>query len=88
MDTFSYLRKRPMIRYYTPKQWKQLTGKPWPEEWAVYVLVRNKHTKEKCYRWEIFSYYATRPFRGHNPIVCATEAGKPPKSWRPEEEDR
>jgi hypothetical protein len=71
-------------RRYTPEQWKELTGEDWPEGWAVYVLVRNKYTKKKEYRWEAYPYTATKSFTGGNPIVCATEAGKPPKGWRPE----
>jgi hypothetical protein len=74
----------PVPEFITPEQYKERTGEDWPEGWAVYVLNRSKHTKEKVYRWEAYSYYATRTFRGRNPIVCATEAGKPPKSWRPE----
>jgi hypothetical protein len=71
-------------RWETPEQWEKRTGEKWPEGWAVYVLVRSKYTREKEYRWEAYKYYDTRPFRGHNPIVCATEAGPPPNNWRPE----
>jgi hypothetical protein len=75
-----------LANWETPEQWKKRTGKAWPEDWAVYVLVRDKYVREKIYRWKIFPYYATRAFRGSNPIICATEAGMPPSNWKPEEE--
>jgi hypothetical protein len=71
-------------RWETPEQHRERTGRDWPENWAVYVLVRNKYVQGRDYSWRAYNYYDTRPFRGRNPIVCATEAGKPPNSWRPE----
>jgi hypothetical protein len=70
-------------RWYTPKQWEAETGEAWPDDWGVYVwdyalklwIIRAYETIKYCEKFNGRKY----------PVVCATEAGKPPDDWRPEE---
>jgi hypothetical protein len=41
--------------FITPEQYQERTREPWPDNAAVYVLVRNKYIQVKDYRWETFS---------------------------------
>jgi hypothetical protein len=77
-------------RLYTPEQWEQRTGKPWPDGWAVYALTElgkidmgwmamPYQLAKKRFHYEDFDYGCV------STIVCATEAGPPPNDWRPEE---
>jgi hypothetical protein len=85
-EVLEELKARP--RWYTPEQWAQLTGKPWPDDWAVYY--RSYPDNE----WSLFSFkfakyqISIRGVVAIAQIICVTEAGKPPESWRPEEENR
>jgi hypothetical protein len=79
-------------RWHTPKQWKQRTGEPWPENAAVRILNPDGE-------WELMEYWRAKQLEqdlarldkdfGDEPedllIVCDRgEAGPPPKDWRPE----
>jgi hypothetical protein len=80
-------------RWYTPEQWENHTGKPWPNEWAVYYRKRYKPTIFEPETWTIWmvakhksiktlkNRYAPQEVQ----VVCAAEAGAPPDGWRPEE---
>jgi hypothetical protein len=73
----------------TPEQREKRTGKPWPDDWAVYALYE---TNDGERQWFCESYgYAQHKGKkkGNNPraIICATEAGRPPDGWEPEEKN-
>jgi hypothetical protein len=80
-DAIAELRAPP--RWYTPEQWEQRTGKPWPDNWAVYY--RSYPDNE----WSLFSFKFAKyqiSIRGvitTASIICVTEAGPPPNDWRP-----
>jgi hypothetical protein len=67
-------------RWETPDQWEKRTGKAWPEDWPVWDItdgmigISTMAEEEERKTW------------GNHIYVIATEAGPPPKSWRPEEE--
>jgi hypothetical protein len=65
-------------RWYTPEQWKELTGEEWPEAWGVYTIFDGG--------WFLQRYREAQLMRTYTPItiVCATEAGRPPDDWKPE----
>jgi hypothetical protein len=78
----------PLPRWYTPEQWKERTGEPWPDNGAVYY----QYTRDNKYDvWRVGTYknilYSKRDFElsgaGTHQIICATEAGPPPDGWRP-----
>jgi hypothetical protein len=81
-------------RWETPEQWEKRTGKAWPENAAVRVLLPNKE-------WDLMEHWRAEQLRrdlarldkdfGDEPegllIVCDRgEAGPPPNDWRPEED--
>jgi hypothetical protein len=84
-------------RWYTPEQWEERTGEPWPENGAVYFW-------NGCAGWAIMYYgrwkemiiklgeeggYKRLPEKETQyPAVCATEAGPPPDGWRPENKEQ
>jgi hypothetical protein len=74
-------------RWYTPEQWERRTGKPWPDNGAVYCKCRYDFA-ETWSDWRIKSLgdaiWESSGFNKYQ-IVCATESGPPPDSWRPEE---
>jgi hypothetical protein len=79
------IRNRP--RWETPEQWEKRTGEKWGDNAAVYALYEDNDGKRQ---WFWGGYGKERDKTGRrnkNPvaIVCATEAGKPPDGWRPEE---
>jgi hypothetical protein len=76
-------------RYETPGQYKERTGKEWPDDWAVYIKVptdmpiwqvRSFIDAQSGYITDLLSAYEITN------IICATEAGAPPDDWKPEEE--
>jgi hypothetical protein len=82
-------------RWHTPEQWKKLTGESWPDDWAVYWLKKNAKSfraddmqkADNFYdSWEVCDYgWCRRGLPFGTIFICATEAGKPPGDWRPEE---
>jgi len=62
--------------WYTIEQWEELTGRKVPGEMPIWVL--SPLTKE----WTIDTW--DNCSRNKATVVIATEAGCPPKSWRPE----
>jgi hypothetical protein len=79
-------------RWYTPEQWEQRTGEPWPDNAAVYYRYVSAGGKLDIWRTGCYKNIANsnHDFRSHNAgyhqIVCATEAGPPPADWEPEED--
>jgi hypothetical protein len=79
-------------RWYTPEQWEERTGEPWPDNGAVYMLYKPPEISGVFPFWRIETYcYAKMYLNGvavHSKsciaVVCATEAGPPPDGWRPE----
>jgi hypothetical protein len=79
-------------RRYTPEQWLERTGVPWPDNGAVYMLYKPPEVSGVFPFWRIETYcYAKMYLNGvavHSKscfaVVCATEAGPPPDGWRPE----
>jgi hypothetical protein len=73
----------------TPEQWERRTGEPWPDDWAVYALYENNDGERKWFSQSYdFTKKQMRKSKTNRPIVCATEAGKPPDDWMPEEADQ
>jgi hypothetical protein len=72
----------------TPEQYEKRTGEKWPDDWAVYSL----NELNECNAWSVGVYKHERLYmKDHKTmkaIVCATEAGRPPDDWRPEEEPK
>jgi hypothetical protein len=81
-------------RWYTLEQWEKRTGKAWPENAAVYMLWQPPESMGSYPFWRIENYaYAKTCLKGVIAysknclaVICATEAGRPPDGWRPEEE--
>jgi hypothetical protein len=69
-------------RQETPEQYKKRTGKPWPDNWAVYMRLQNK--KGEWSGWLPTSYGASRLALSVCQVVCVAEAGPPPDNWEPE----
>jgi hypothetical protein len=75
--------------YITPEQYKERTGKDWPENWAVYWRTRDNGKWLSWFPMTLeMGEFAMVKTVGEHQIVCATEAGKPPNDWKPEEELR
>jgi hypothetical protein len=77
-------------RWYTPERWEAETGKPWPDNGAVYVI-HQKFEIDFYPDWYITNYLSAKYKKDRKEyaiafIVCATEAGPPPDDWKPEEE--
>jgi hypothetical protein len=72
-------------RWETPEQWEQRTGEAWPDDWAVYVRGQYEDTQGWT-KWVIVDFTRAKTFLMKIQIVCATEAGRPPDDWMPEEE--
>jgi hypothetical protein len=72
-------------RFYTPERWEAETGKPWPDNGAMYF--RHKTLDGGYVSWALCDhkkykrYVEVYPFNGFIG-VCATEAGPPPDDWR------
>jgi hypothetical protein len=85
-------------RRETPEQYRERTGRDWPDDWGVYSLyetIGRSGEKEKkwfceCYDYaktgvDCYDYYGeTIRLRKPLVIICATEAGCPPADWKPE----
>ncbi|MDR2095173.1 MAG: hypothetical protein LBP76_06605 [Treponema sp.] len=71
----------PPPRWETPEQWKERTGEDWPDGNAVYVRQADGTSP-----WIVQQHLEVRVTKWLVPItiICATEAGKPPKNWKPE----
>jgi hypothetical protein len=67
-------------RLETPEQYRERTGKVWPEWWAVYAR-DSPHGV-----WKAYLYWEARHtfYEASIQIVCAGEAGCPPDDWKPE----
>jgi hypothetical protein len=69
-------------RWETPEQYRERTGRDWLDHNAVYVRqadgsspwIVKQHLEAKVTKWLV-------PIT----VICATEAGCPPDSWRPKE---
>jgi hypothetical protein len=83
-----------LSRWETPEQYLKRTGKPWPNNWAVYCRIYiGKPSSFSVYTYNdalrllsMTVAHTELDIKYH--IVCATEAGIPPDDWRPEEEIR
>jgi hypothetical protein len=71
-------------RCETPEQWKERTGEVWPDNWAVYTKRKSGGAP-----WIIQSYHEAKILDRWIPttIICATEAGRPPDGWVPEDKN-
>jgi hypothetical protein len=80
-------------KWETPEQYRERTGKAWPDKGPVWF----RHTcgnyqgkgKPDFIAWWLKEYKDARDdydfyLPNYKQIVCATEAGMPPKDWRPE----
>jgi hypothetical protein len=75
-------------RRYTPEQWEAETGRPWPDNGAVYLF-------DPYTGWRDVALYGAMydkvgelnkryiPYESVV-VICATEAGCPPDGWKPE----
>jgi hypothetical protein len=64
-------------RWETPEQYKERTGKDWPDEAAVYYYYTGFGNN-----WGVCRYITAKEY--NDLCVCATEAGPPPADWKPE----
>jgi hypothetical protein len=76
--------------WYTPDQWEQLTGEPYPDEAPVWVVskyaILEKPTKYNKLRWQLVVYKEAKDNMVVGIIFCAyNHLGPPPDDWRPEE---
>jgi hypothetical protein len=77
-------------RFYTPERWEAETGEAWDDLNGVYML---EHGTWGSLSWNFYSYENAKGRIAETvdgkeiekPIICATEAGKPPDDWKPEE---
>lgn len=65
--------------YETPEMYKARTGKDWPDDAPVYAL----HNSDAGYWWQLYEF--SNLHDSNWLLVCATEAGKPPVNWKPNE---
>lgn len=72
-----FLAKSPT--YETPEQYKERTGKEWPDRNAVYALHGEDGKKYYCPSSYMLAKRGKRKI-----IICATEAGCPPDDYLPE----
>jgi hypothetical protein len=73
---------------YTPEQWEQRTGEPWPENWPVWV--RAKYITGGYSPWELdflkeIELYTTQA-RGTIQVIVFNGNKPPPEDWMPDEE--
>jgi hypothetical protein len=76
-------------RYETPEQYKKRTGKEWPRNWAVYYSTKYGGIDD----WEVSTYSDILEIIKHSgddyvceDIIVATELGRPPDGWTPEDD--
>lgn len=62
--------------YYTVEQWENLTGRKVPDDMPIYAEI-----EKNCWRIGTKSILS-KPIKCR--MVVITEAGRPPKNWRPE----
>jgi hypothetical protein len=71
-------------RWESTEQYEKRTGEPWPDDWPVYC--RNPIN---C-AWDPMRFADTKQRIGgrvrmlNKVVICATEAGPPPRDWVPE----
>jgi hypothetical protein len=65
--------------YPTPEQFKEATGRDWPENWPVYY-------KYEGVTWQRGSYVKAfvNDNKGRLFVICAICPYSPPDDWRPE----
>jgi hypothetical protein len=81
-------------RWETPEQYRKRMGEAWPENAAVYY--RYNFDYKTYHGWMVGCHKDIVNLRadiealnaGTHQIICATEAGPPSDSWRPEEEKK
>jgi hypothetical protein len=71
------LENRP--KWETPEQYRERTGKAWPDDWAVYT--RAYSSGMSWSRWAVCDYAEAKCTIYTVQTVCATEAGPPPDDW-------
>jgi hypothetical protein len=79
-------------RLETPEQYRERTGRDWPENALVYYRYVGASEIYVAGEWSYAAYKRIRGFAreekkyksGRYQIVCATEAGIPPDDWKPE----
>jgi hypothetical protein len=71
-------------RWETPEQWEPRTGEPWPDDWAVYVR-QKEHGKWSGWIVVKYAFAQIGLENTEHIIITATEAGRPPDWWIPEE---
>jgi hypothetical protein len=89
--------KKAAPHWETPEQYKERTGKAWPDGAAVFYRDRGYHDvglTDWCL-WKLMLHKeAVEKPKEINcsgvstedcQIICATEAGPPPEDWKPEE---
>jgi hypothetical protein len=78
--------------WYTPDQWKNLTGDSWPECGAVWF--QSEDIRHKWFgHWSLMSFRAARVEQAHcnkiglkSAIICVTNP-EPPTRWRPKKDN-
>jgi hypothetical protein len=73
-------------RWETPEQREKRTGKPWPDNWAVYERYEDNDGGRKwyCESYDYAKKNSKKRKRELKYVVCATESGPPPDNWEPE----
>jgi hypothetical protein len=79
-----YIEELTTPRWEAPEQWEKRTGKPWPDDWAVYVSTESGWSV-RLYKFTRCEFYRDDKTEFVPIIICATEAGPPPDEWRPKE---
>jgi hypothetical protein len=88
-EALEYIEELTTPRWYTPEQWEQRTGKPYPDEAPVWVVskyaILEKPTKYNKLRWQLVVYKEAKDNMVVGIIFCAyNHLGPPPGDWRPE----
>jgi primosomal protein N' len=65
--------------YYTVEQWEKLTGRKVPDDISVLWRWKDNVHWSPAFLSDIIDDIK----RGYIDVVIATEAGRPPKEWRP-----
>jgi hypothetical protein len=66
--------------YETPEQYEKRTGKPWPDEGAVWF--RKSDYSDADFVWGVCRY-TTAKRCGDRDVVCVQGPNPPPDDWRP-----
>jgi hypothetical protein len=90
-ETIALLKALP--RWETPEQWEKRNGRKYQNKGPVWFrhTCKNYRGEQEFIAWFLKEYKDARDdYDFHLPdykqIVVATEAGPPPKDWKPEEE--